>query len=54
MVHVPQGSVVGPLLFLIYVNDKANCLTPSKVIYFADDATVFSSSKCIDDLYFKL
>ena len=48
---VPQGSVLDPLLFLIYVNDIANCLTHSKVISLADDTTVFSSSKCIDDLY---
>ena len=48
---VPRGSVLGPLLFLIYVNDIANCLIHSKVISFADDTTVFSSSKCIDDLY---
>ena len=43
--------MLGPLLFLIYVNDIANCFTHSKVISFADDTTVFSSSKCIDDLY---
>ena len=48
---VPQGSVLGHLLFLIYVNDIANCLTHSKLIYFADDTTVFLSSRCIDDLY---
>ena len=51
---VPQGSVLGPLLFLIYVNDIANCLTHSKLISFADDTTVFLSSKCINDLYKKM
>ena len=50
---VPQGSVLGPILFLVYVNDIANCLTHSKLISFADDTTVFFSSKCINDLYIK-
>ena len=48
---VPQGSVLGRLLFLVYVNDIANCLTRSKLISFADDTTVFFSSKCINNLY---
>ena len=42
---------MGPLLFLIYVNDIANCLNHSKVIVFADDTTIFASSKSIHSLY---
>ena len=35
---VPRGSVLGPLLFLVYINDMSNCLHYSKTILFADDA----------------
>ena len=40
---VPQQSVLGPFLFLLYVNDMQNVITNSRVVMFADDTTVKNS-----------
>ena len=38
---VPQGSVLGPLFFLIYINDLVDCLSSDAKLY-ADDTSLFT------------
>ena len=48
---VLQGSIFGPLLFSLYVNDFPKCLNHSSAIMFADDTSVFISNSNITTMY---
>ena len=47
---IPQGSILGPLLFILYINEISNSSNLLKFILFADDTNVFFSGKDISTL----
>jgi hypothetical protein len=47
---VPQVSVLGPLLFLLYINDIQYCSDLISIVFFADDTNILYSHTCVKKL----
>lgn len=51
---MPQGTILGPLLFLLYFNDLTDCLIHSRVVKYADDTVLYVAATDASEIEIKL
>ena len=51
---VPQGSILGPLLFILFFNDITNVIVGTRIVKYADDTVIYAADKDLKVIKTKL